>query len=101
MFWGSYVFLKTRVNQPLHIDNTMQSEPLAQIHSNLVYSIYGLAMPDVDILCPPLAHIAVAPGHATLEVVLCVLGAAVLYVLKVVRDVQHVLQVPEMMRCVL
>jgi hypothetical protein len=84
------MFLKTRVNQPLYINNTMQSEPLAQIYSNLVYSIYSLAMSNVDILCPPLAHIAVALGYATLEVVLCMLGATVLYVLKVARDVQHV-----------
>jgi hypothetical protein len=97
----SYVFLKTRVNQPLDIDNTMQFQPLAQIHSNLVYSIYGLATPDVDLLCPPLAHVAVAPGHATLELVLCVLGAAVLYVLEVVRGVQRVPQPPEVVRCVL
>ena len=35
----------------------------------------------------PLAHVAIAPGHVTLEVVLCVLGAAVLYVLEVMRGV--------------
>ena len=52
MFWVSYVFLVTWYRASM---------------------IYGLATPDIDLLCPPLAHLTVAPGHATLEVVLCVL----------------------------
>lgn len=65
MFWVSYVFLKTRINRPLIIDHTMQSRPLAQIYSNFVNSIYGHTTPDIDLLCQPIVHLAVASDHAT------------------------------------